>query len=669
MKKLALLLTMAIITFSCGEEKAKTTEGDFQWQVDKFDDIAVLQYKVHGFDELTLQQKKLVYYLSQSALAGRDIIFDQNFKYNLSIRRTLESIYQTYTGDKTTEDWAAFETYLKKVWFANGIHHHYSNDKFQPAFSETYFDELIANSQLDPSIDVEELKPVMFNPELYASKVNQAAKDLVTESATNFYSGVTQAEVEAYYAAMIDPNDRQPISYGLNSQVVKENGVVTERVWKRGGMYSGAIEKIVYWLEKAAEVAENEHQKNTILKLVEYYNTGDLKTYDDYSVMWTQDTVSQVDFINGFVEVYDDPLGLKGTWEAHINFKDIEATKRTDIISANAQWFEDNSPVDPRFKKPSVKGVSAKVINAAMLGGGAYPSTSLGINLPNADWIRRDHGSKSVTISNISEAYNANSAGSGFVEEFIYDPEVRELRTKYLALADNLHTDLHECLGHGSGQLLPGVVGDELKNYGSALEETRADLFALYYLADDKLFELGIVPSKDLYKAEYYHYIMNGMMTQFARINLGDDVQQAHMRNRKLISEWARELGQADNVIELEVVDGKRYVRINDYEKLRGIFAKQLAEIQRIKSEGDYEAGKALIEKYAVKIDQDLHQEVITRYQSLGIAPYSGFVNPEMVPVLDKDGEIIDIKVTYPGNYVEQMLKYSKEWSFLPNKN
>lgn len=662
---------MAFSALSCSQnEQKKGTQDDFKWQVDQFDDIKILQYKVNGFDSLSLDQKKLVYYLSQAALAGRDILFDQNFKYNLPIRRTLEAIYTSYDGDKNSEDWKNFEKYTKKVWFANGIHHHYSNDKFTPDFSAEYFDTLVAASKMPEGVAIDTLKEVIFNPSLYAKKVNQdSGVDMVVESACNFYDGVTQQEVEAYYASIADPKDTQPLSYGLNTQVVKENGKVTERVWKSGGMYGKAIDQAIYWLEKAATVAENEQQRQTILTLVDFYKTGDLRTFDKYNVLWVKDTVSQVDFVNGFIENYGDPMGYKATWEAHVNFKDIEATKRTGVISDNAQWFEDNSPIEKRFKKPVVKGVSAKVITAAMLGGDCYPATPLGINLPNADWIRRDYGSKSVTITNISEAYDASSAGSGFAEEFIVDKEELDRREKYLPMAGNLHTDLHECLGHGSGQLAPGTKGDELKNYGSPLEEARADLFALYYMADPKMVELGIIPNLEVAKAEYYQAILNGMMTQLTRIQPCKTVEQAHMRCRKLIADWAYELGRDENVIQKNVVDGKTYIKINDYDKLRQIFGQMLAEIQRVKSEGDFAKGKELIETYAVRIDPVLHGEILERYASLGVAPYSGFVNPRYVPVYDENQQIKDIIVEYPANYVEQMLGYSMDYSFLPNKN
>lgn len=680
MGKASIILAMAMLTFSaisCNKRPAVAAQEDeFQWIVDTFDDVKVLQFKVTGFDELTLNQKKLIYYLNQSALCGRDIIFDQNFKYNLPIRRTLESIYTSYNGDKETPEWAAFEKYLKKVWFANGIHHHYSGDKFTPEFSAEYFDTLIAATPADKLPQglgsTEDLlaiiKPVIFDPSVYPTRINQAAgADLLKTSAMNYYDGVTQKEAESFYAAMAKPGDATPISYGLNSQLAKVNGKVQERVWKIGGMYSPAIEKVVYWLEKAAEVAEP-GQKKVIETLISYYKTGDLAEFDRFNILWVQDTASMVDFVNGFTETYGDPLGYKASWESLVNFKDVEATKRTETISKNAQWFENNSPVQDKYKKSEVKGVSAKVINAAILGGDCYPATPLGINLPNADWIRKDHGSKSVTIQNISQAYAESGKGSGFLEEFILRPDDRERITLYGSLGDNLHTDLHECLGHGSGQLAPGIKGDELKQYGSVLEEARADLFALYYVADPKMIELGIVPNADAPKAEYSSYISNGMFTQLARVELGKNVEQTHMRNRKLVGEWAYELGRNDNVIEKIHEGGKTYVVINDFDKLREIFGKQLREIQRIKSEGDFVAGRNLVEKYGITVDPVLHAEILERYAKLGIQPYSGFVNPVYKPVME-GGQIIDVIYEYPKSYTEQMLDYSARFSFLPSVN
>ncbi|KAF5078456.1 Peptidase family M49 [anaerobic digester metagenome] len=680
MKLFKMLAAAVVLTgfASCSGTKDKPESAEpFKWQVDQFADLRIIRYQIPGFEELTPKQKELVYYLSEAALCGRDIIFDQNFKYNLAIRRTLEAVANGYSGERSGEQWEQFMEYLKRVWFSNGIHHHYSNDKFIPAFSKEYFAELVKNtpSELFPSelggIDalVSTLTPIIFDPAVYAKRVNQSAGvDMVTESANNYYEGVTQKEVEQFYAAMMDPKDNTPISYGLNSKVVKENGKVTEKVWKSGGMYGAAIDKIVYWLEKAATVAENEQQRDVILTLIEYYKTGDLNKFDEYNVKWVSDLNSQVDFVNGFIENYGDPLGYKSSWEAVVNFKNIEATKRTEIISANAQWFENHSPIDEQFKKKEVKGVSAKVITVAALGGDCYPTTPIGINLPNADWIRRDHGSKSVTMENITYAYDQSAIGNGFMEEFAWDDKERELNTKHGSLAGNLHTDLHECLGHGSGQLAPGTKGDELKNYGSPLEETRADLFALYYIGDPYMVEIGLIPSLDVAYAEYSNYIRNGIMTQLTRIELGKDIEQAHMRNRAIIANWCYEKGKADNVIEKKMRNGKTFFVINDYAKLRELFGTLLKEVQRIKSTGDFEAGKALVEAYGVKINQDLHKEVLERYAKLKLAPYGGFINPRLVPVMEGD-KIIDVKVEYPDNYVDQMLQYSKEYSFLPTLN
>lgn len=655
---------------SCHEKKTE----DAPWILDRFDDIKILRYEVPGFAELPLREKELIYYLAEAAKCGRDIMFDQNFKYNLPVRRTLEVIYENYDGDRTTPEWKALEKYLKKVWFANGIHHHYSNDKFVPEFPKEYFLAVAESIPVEKFGDeLNALRAVVceaiFNPELYKTQLNQAeGQDLVTTSANNYYEGVTQAEVEEFYRSMADPADPEPVSYGLNSKLVKdEDGTIRERVWKVGGMYSPAIEKIVYWLEKAQGVAQ-EPQKATIAALIDYYKTGDLHDFDRYNILWVRDTVSNVDFVNGFIEDYGDPLGRKASWESLVNFMDKEACHRTEVISENAQWFEDHSPVDSAYRKKVVKGVSAKVITAAMLGGDCYPATPIGINLPNADWIRKEHGSKSVTIDNITYAYAQAAHGDGFLEEFMLRPEDRERIDKYGKLADDLHTDLHECLGHGSGQLAPGVKGGELKNYTSTLEEARADLFGLYYLGDPKMVELGLIPSLDVAYAEYARYIMNGMMTQLARIEPGKNVEEAHMRNRKLIAEWCYEQGKADNVIEWRTEQGKTYVVVNDFEKLRELFGRMLREIQRIKSEGDYEAGRALVERYAVQVDPELHKEVRDRYYALSIEPYGGFVNPEF-ELVEKDGEIVDVKISYPADYVKQMLGYSKDYSFLPNIN
>ena len=663
---------MGMLAFTACTTNVETESVEQPWIVDRFDDIKVIRYEVPAFENLTLEEKELVYYLSEAAKCGRDILFDQNFKYNLAIRRTLETIY-TESEVKTGDEFAAFEKYLKKVWFANGIHHHYSNDKFTPEFSEAWFREQLTkyindeNRQMDNDL----LCKILFDKELYASRLNQKeGVDVITESAGNYYEGVNQAEVEAFYNGMAaaDANNPEPISYGLNSKLVKENGKIYEKVWKIGGMYSPALEKIVYWLEKAATVA-NPTQKEVIEALIKYYKSGDLKDFDDYSVLWVKDTQSNVDFVNGFIESYGDPLGRKASWESVVNFRDVEACKRTEIMAANAQWFEDNAPINPAYRKKEVKGVSAKVITVAMLGGDCYPATAIGINLPNADWIRKEHGSKSVTIDNITYAYDKAAQGNGFAEEFILREEDRERAKNYGKLGDDLHTDLHECLGHGSGQLAPGTKGDELRTYSSTLEEARAYLFALYYLGDEKLVEIGLIPSLDVAWSQYSDYIMNGYMTQLSRIELGKDVEESHMRNRKLIAEWCYEKGKAENVIELVKKDGKTYVVVNDFVKLRKLFGELLCEVQRIKSEGDYEACKALVEGYAVKINPELHKEVIERNKALNIEPYGGFVNPEYELVTDAEGKVTDVKISYPANYVEQHLHYGKEYSFLPSLN
>ncbi len=661
----------AAVLTSCVEQKEEKA-----WVVDRFDDIKVIRYEVPGFEELPLQEKILIYYLSEAAKCGRDIMFDQNFKYNLAVRRTLEAIYTSYEGCRDCTEWRALETYLKKVWFANGIHHHYSKDKFKPRFSQPYFEMVLSTIPVEKLPQefgsVEALKkvliPVIFDENLYASALNQTAGiDVITASANNYYEGVTQKEVQAFYKKMASVDDPRPISYGLNSKLVKENGKVVEKVWKSGGMYSAAIDRIVEWLEKAEGVAA-EPQKAIINSLVKYYKSGDLRQFDDYNIKWVQDTVSNVDFVNGFIEDYGDPLGRKASWESIVNFRDEEACHRTEVISANAQWFEDNSPINPAYRKEVVKGVSAKVITVAMLGGDCYPATPIGINLPNADWIRKEYGSKSVTIDNITFAYKKAAQGNGFSEEFVLRAEDRERMEKYGKLADDLHTDLHECLGHGSGQLAPGVKGGELGTYTSTLEEARADLFGLYYLGDPKMVEIGLIPSLDVAKAQYASYVMNGMMTQFSRIELGKNVEESHMRNRKLIAEWCYEQGKADNVIEWIKQDGKSYVVINDFDKFRDLLGKMLYEVQRIKSEGDYEACKELIETYAVKIDPTLHAEVLERYSALNIEPYGGFVNPEY-RLVEKDGQIVDVEVVYGESYVDQMLRYSKDYSFLPTLN
>ena len=651
-------------------------EETFHYTVEQFADLQILRYRVPGFEQLTLNQKILVYYLSQAALEGRDILFDQNGKYNLQIRKLLEAIYIHYQGDRNTEEFQRFEIYLKRIWFSNGIHHHYACDKFAPGFSAEYLTRLIASidSALLPTLKGESVQamcdklfPVIFDANVMPKRVNQAdGEDLVLTSAANYYEGVTQAEAEAFYAAQkAEGSLTEPVMYGMNSRLVKENGQIREDIWKAGGIYSDAIEKIIGWLEKAKTVAENEAQQEVIRLLIDFYRTGDLHTFDAYSIAWLKDTASHVDFVNGFIESYGDPLGMKASWESIVDFKNTEATRRTEIISNHAQWFEDHSPVDARFKKETVKGVSAKVITAAILGGDLYPSTAIGINLPNSNWIRSVHGSKSVTIGNLTEAYNRAARGNGFREEFVYSDVERKLLDTYADITDDLHTDLHECVGHGSGKLLPGVDADALKAYGSTIEEARADLFGLYYLADAKLVELGLVPDAEAYKAEYYSYMMNGLMTQLVRIEPGRTVEEAHMRNRQLIARWVWEQGQEANVVEIVVREGKTYVRINDYVQLRTLFGKLLAEVQRIKSEGDYEAARRLVEDYGVQVDPKLHAEVLQRYERLHLAPYKGFINPVYTLQTDAEGKITDVQITYTEGYAEQMLRYSREYSNL----
>ena len=650
---------------------------EFSYIVDQFADLQILRYQVPGFSNLSLRQKQLLYHLSEAALMGRDILFEQNGRYNLVIRRTLEAVYLYGKVDKSSADYQAFEVYLKRVWFANGIHHHYGEDKFIPGFSEAFFDAAVRSVdtsllplKADETVDalLARLKPVIFDPSVMPKRTVQSGDtDWIQASANNYYGeDVTQAEVEAFYGKMKAEGDsRCPLSYGLNSRLEKENGQLVERVWKVGGLYSEAIERIVAELEKATAFAENEKQRQIIATLIDYYRTGDLRTFDAYSILWVEDTDSQVDFVNGFIETYGDALGLKASWESTVNFRNEEATRRTQIISENAQWFEDHSPVDKRFKKERVKGVSAKVITVTMLGGDCYPSTPIGINLPNADWIRRDHGSKSVTIENIMEAYDKASQGSGFSDEFVWSDEERNCIKTYGFLTDMLHTDLHECLGHGSGQLLPGTDPDALKAYASTLEEARADLFGLYYLADPKMQELGLVPDGEAFKAEYYKYMMNGLLTQLVRIEEGKDVEEAHMRNRQLIARWVFEQGAADKVVELKKREGKTFVVIHDYQQLRVLFGKLLAEVQRIKSEGDYEAGRSLVENYGVKIDPVLHHEIRERYVRLHLSPYKGFVNPVMREVKDNSGHVTDITLDYTEGYAEQMLRYSRDYSYL----
>ena len=651
---------------------------DFNYHVDRFADIEVLRYEVPEFNELTLNQKKMLYYLSQAAQAGRDIIWDQNGKYNLQIRKLLESVYSNYSGSKESADFKAFEKYLKQVWFGNGIHHHYSTDKFTPEFSQNFLEEqisLLPAGQL-PLADgqtVEEFKaeifPVIFDPTVMPKRVFQdGSRDVIVNSASNLYGdGVTQAEVEAYFDAIKIPNDPEPISYGLNTRIVKKDGKIVEEAYHLNGLYGPAIAKIIYWLDMAKGVAENDAQKEYITKLIDYYITGDLKLFDEYSILWAEDTKSDVDFVNGFIESYGDPLGMTGSYESYVNFKNKKASARTETISNNAQWFEDNSPVDNRFKKDKVKGVSAKVITAAMLAGDAYPSTAIGINLPNANWIRAAHGSKSVTLENITEAYDMANHGNGFNEEFVIDAPTAKLMDDYLYITDMLHTDLHECLGHASGQLLPGVDQDALKENGSALEEARADLFALYYLADPKLIELGILDNPDAYKAEYYKYMLNGLMTQLNRIELGKDIEEAHMRNRQLIASWVlAHAGKGKNAaVQLVKKNGKTYIQINDYKKMRELLGQLLAEIQRIKSEGDYKAGSELINKYAVKVDPKLHKEVLERFSKLDIPPYRGFVNPVYNVVYDDNGNITDVTLDYTEGYADQMMRLSRDYKTL----
>jgi dipeptidyl-peptidase-3 len=658
---------LVVRTFGNISRKSK-----INYMVDKFADIQVLRYEVSGFDALSLQQKTILYYLSQAAIEGRDILFDQNCRYNLIIRRTLEAIYVHYTGDKTSAEWQDFVVYLKRVWFSNGIHHHYGEEKFLPSFSQAFFAAAVQNinpAQLPLKAGqsvaqlLEELTPVLFDPAVLPKKVNQAeGEDLLLTSANNYYCNVTQAEAETFYEQQKKADEEQPISYGLNSRLVKENGQLKELVWKVGGLYTPAIEKVVFWLEKAAMIAENDRQKAVINKLISFYRSGDLREYDEYSILWVEDVDSRVDFVNGFTETYGDALGLKASWESIVNFKNMEASKRTEIISANAQWFEDHSPVDPRFRKEQVKGVTAKVITASMLGGDCYPATPIGVNLPNSNWIRKEHGSKSVTIENITEAYDKSSQGSGFGEEFYWSNTERELVQQYGFTTDNLHTDLHECLGHGSGKLLPGVSADALKAYGATIEEARADLFGLYYMADPKLLELGLLPAEEAYRAEYYKFMCNGLLTQLTRIEPGKQIEEAHMRNRALIARWVFEKGQA---AELKQRDGKTFVVVNDYAQLRSLFGKLLAEIQRIRSEGDFDAAKQLVERYAIKVDPTVHTEVLARYRKLNIAPYKGFVNPVYQPVTDAEGNITDVQLDYTEGYAAQMLRYSREHSWL----
>lgn len=636
----------------------------FRYTDERFADIQMLRYRLDGFEALTLRQKLYIYYLAKATLCGRDITTDQFGRYNLRIRKVLEAIYERYEGDRTTAEYKALETYLKRVWFSNGIHHHYGCEKFVPAFTEEYFRQVVDCCGCEDE-NIDELCKVIFDPTIQPKRVNQkAGDDLVQTSACNYYEDVTQQEAEDFYEAMRDENDPMPISYGLNSTLRKTaDGMLKEDVWHEGGLYGDAIKHITYWLEKAAEVAENELQAKIIGMLVDYYRTGDLRKFDAYSIEWLKEHEGRIDFINGFIEVYGDPLGMKASWEGIVTYKDMVVTQRTQTISKNAQWFEDHSPVDPRFRKPQVVGVTANVVCSAMLGGDEYPSTAIGINLPNADWIRARYGSKSITIGNLTHAYNQAAKGNGFLQEFVADEATRALIEKYGDVCDDLHTDLHECLGHGSGQLLAGVSADALGSYGSTIEEARADLFGLYYIADAKLVELGLVPDAEAYKSQYYTYMMNGLLTQLTRIQPGNEIEEAHMRNRALIARWTLE--HYPSAVRLVKHEEKTYVEVSDYEQLREAFAKLLAEIQRIKSEGDFEAAKQLVERYAIHVEPKLHEELLARYKSLGIAPYKGFLNPKMEIVADSDGNATDVRLDYTEAYDEQMLRYSKEYGYL----
>lgn len=680
MNKILLIGTIAAMGIalftSCGQAgKEAAKADDFTYQVDRFEDISVLKYRLPGFEQLTPGEKEFIYYLSEAALCGRDILWDQNFKYNLVIRKTMEAVIASYSGDKKAAEYASFITWAKRVFFANGIHHHYSNDKFIPGFSAEYFTTLVSES--DPSLLplkdgqnpadlITMLAPVIFDPAIYAKRVDQTeGADMITSSANNFYEGVTQAEVEKYYSALADPSDPRPVSWGLNTKVVKVNGRVSEIPYKSGGLYGGAIDQIVNWLEKAKNVAFGESQKKELELLIDYYKTGDLKTWDDYNVLWAGNTDLSVDYINGFIETYGDPLGMKATWESVVDYKDMEASKRTSVITKNAQWFEDNSPVDPQYRKEKVTGVAASVINVAMLGGDCFPASPLGINLPNSNWIRIEAGSKSVTLANITDAKDIVSRGSGFLEEFAFDQAEIDRAVKYGSVSDALHTDMHECIGHASGKLAPGTDPNALKNYASPLEEARADLFALYYMMDPKMIEIGLMESDEPAKAMYDSYIRNGLITQIVRIKPGKDIEQAHMRNRSAIAHWVYGKGSSDNVIEMVSRDGKTFVKVNDYGKLRILFGEMLKEVQRIKSEGDFEAGKNMIENYGVKIDPVLHAEILGRYEKLNLAPYSGFVNPVLKPVVDAQGKITDVQVEYCSDFLGQMMEYGKKYSFL----
>lgn len=675
------LIAMILASSPLALNAQTTPTGEFTYTDEQFADIQMLRYRVEGFEQLSLKQKTLIYYLSEAALQGRDILFDQNGKYNLRIRKMLETVYTDYQGDRESANFKALTVYLKRIWFSNGIHHHYGSEKFIPGFPADFLKAALKQVDADklPLADGQsvealcnELFPVLFDPSIMPTRVNQKdGEDLVLTSASNYYGdGVTQAEAEQFYNAMKDPSDPHPVMFGMNSRLVRnDKGTLEEKVWKAGGLYGTAIQKIIYWLDKAIPYAETAEQKATLEKLIQFYRDGDLKTFDAYNILWLKDVNGVVDFTNCFTESYGDPLGMKASWEAIVNFKNLEATKRTEQLSLNAQWFEDNSPVDARFKKDKCKGISAKVITAAILGGDLYPATAIGINLPNSNWIRKEYGSKSVTIGNLTDAYNKASHGSGMEQEFVIDDETRRLLDTYGDRCDDLHTDLHECLGHGSGKLLPGVDPDTLKAYGSTIEEARADLFGLYYIADEKLVELGLTPNKEAYMAPYYQYMMNGLMTQLVRINPGNNIEEAHMRNRALIARWAYEHGKADKVVELVKRDGKTYVRVNDYPALRSLFGKLLAEVQRIKSEGDYEAARNLVETYAVRVDQELHQEILTRYKRLNLSPYKGFINPVYEAHKDEQGHITDVTLRYDEAYDQQMLRYSRDYATLPYIN
>ena len=675
---------MALLATGCKEFKQQSSsESNLPWKVDQFADLYVMRYEIPDWDSLSLQQKELCYYLSQAALCGRDILWDQNYEHNLAIRHILEAIYEGYTGERMGTNWEAFLVYLKRVWFSNGIHHHYGETKILPEFPISYFQELVNKTPADrfpeelgeASAIISLATPIMFDPTIAAKRVNKdkatdvnEPNDLLLSSATNFYKDVTQDEAQHFYDALQDSVGNDRLAYGMNSQLCKQDGKILERVWKVDGMYSPAIEKIVYWLEKAEKVAETEAQTATIRNLIRFYRSGDLHDFNDYCVQWVKDTAAKVDFVNGFIEDYGDPLGRKCSWEGLVNFKDLAATRRTEIISANAAWFEEHSPIDEAFKRKEVKGITAKVINAVTLGGDCYPTTPIGINLPNANWLRAEYGSKSVTIENITRAYDQVAQGNGFLDEFANSAAEIERARKFGSLSSNLHTDLHECLGHGSGKLAPGIVGDELKNYSATLEEARADLFGLYYIRDPKMVELGVLPEGQYSEAEYDAYIRNGLITQLTRIKPGEQIEEAHMRNRALIANWCYEHGKQNEVIAWNVRDGKRYVEVKNYDALRDLFGQLLREIQRIKSTGDFEAGRALVERYAVKVDKDLHTEVLERYRKLNLAPYGGFVNPILEPVMDKD-QIVDVKVRYTTDYAGQMMEYGKKFGLLPLHN